>query len=190
MSTKINRFAFDTFGMTERSEGRWVLHSDHVAMIESMRVSNEMACGAFMDKEKLQELFTEVIAGVAKGVLKDLIDSEFKPLKAELKVSEAEAVTIINDVNNAPTNGFIGRFTMAGIGDGGRGLLCVKSNSKCFTQGKRYDYVVKSTVRSSNLLVTQDDLVSDFDECDYWRTIDKGAYLALDSGREVLFKKP
>lgn len=69
-------------------------------------------------------------------------------------------------------------------------LLCVKSNCKYFTAGKRYDY----EIRADEMVIVQDDYVSDLAYGDDYELTDEGAYwMMTDShsqGESVaIFKK-
>lgn len=69
-------------------------------------------------------------------------------------------------------------------------LLCVKSNCKYFTAGKRYDY----EIRADEMVIVQDDFVSDLASGDDYELTDEGAYwMMTDShskGESVaIFKK-
>lgn len=69
-------------------------------------------------------------------------------------------------------------------------LLCVKSNCKYFTAGKRYDY----EIREDDMVIVQDDFVSDLAIGDDYKLTEEGAYWMMTESHShgesvAIFKK-
>lgn len=98
--------------------------------------------------------------------------------------------SIENAVSHNPANTASEYNITLGVKVEPRGLKCIKSTVDYFTSGKVYDYEIRKDV----VYVAQDDLVSDLDGSDQWKTHDHGAYLTIKapvSGEPlVMFKKP
>lgn len=164
--------------MREDESGLYVAMHDHIAEMEAARnrireLENAVKQGI---ADSLRESFGKMITEHFREEINKTVSEHFKELCSEPKKSadpcQSLAVQFSNDLTKATQiygRGWrTGKVSSSNYFEGiSNKLECIASSdgNKCFTKGELYDFVDSL----GSVLITNDDLVSNFKEDDYWK---------------------